>query len=295
MPDENGPRRQCTLVQQRNDVSTQRIAPEAATSSPCLLDTCLPAANTKSIDELRRVVYITYIFPRSFRRAGARAKREIASPSAFCNCSLPRMKLNVYIDGFNLYYGSLKNTPFKWLDLLKMSQLLFPNDQINNVKYFTARVSARRHDLDQPIRQQTYFRALQTLPGVEIIEGRFLTKPTRMPLAIANPPQFVQVVKTEEKGSDVNLAVHLLHDAYRGDFEVAAMVTNDSDLLEPMRIVQTELNLPVGLVNPQTHPSFHLRSQATFMKTLRPGVLRASQLPSSLTDTNGTFHKPTGW
>ncbi len=78
-------------------------------------------------------------------------------------------------------------------------------------------------------------------------------------------------------------------------FEVAAMVTNDSDLLEPMRIVRTELNLPVGLVNLQTPPSFHLRAQATFMKTLRPGVLRASQFPSSPADAHGTFHKPEGW
>ena len=116
-----------------------------------------------------------------------------------------------------------------------------------------------------------------------------------MPLANANPQQFVEVIKTEEKGSDVNLAVHLLHDAYRGEFETAVMVTNDSDLLEPMRIVQEELSLPVGMVNPQTHPSFHLRPQATFIKTLRTGVLRASQFPNALTDSNGTFHKPPNW
>ncbi len=205
------------------------------------------------------------------------------------------MKVNIYIDGFNLYYGSLKGTQYKWLDVLKMSRLLFPNDQINTIKYFTARVSARPNDLDQPIRQQTYFRALQTLQNVEIVEGRFLTKPVRMPLANTNPQQFVQVIKTEEKGSDVNLAVHLLHDAYRADFELAVMITNDSDLLEPMRIVQEELNLPVGLVNPQTHPSFHLKTQATFIKKLRSGVLQASQFPNILTDANGTFHKPPTW
>jgi len=205
------------------------------------------------------------------------------------------MKINIYIDGFNLYYGSIKGTSYKWLNLLTMSQLLFPKDQINKIKYFTARVSARPHDLDQPIRQQTYFRALQTIPNIEIIEGRFLTKPTMMPLANTNPQQYAQVIKTEEKGSDVNLAVHLLHDAYRGDFEMAVMVTNDSDLLEPMRIVQQELHLPVGLVNPQKHPSFHLKTQATFIKSLRSGVLRTSQFPPTLTDSKGTFHKPANW
>lgn len=205
------------------------------------------------------------------------------------------MKINVYIDGFNLYYGSLKNTPYKWLNLLTMSQLLFPRDEINKVKYFTARVSARPHDPDQPNRQQTFFRALLTEPNIEIIEGRFLTKPTSMPLANSKPQKFVQVIKTEEKGSDVNLAVHLLHDGYNKDYEMAVMVTNDSDLLEPMRIVQQELRMPVGVVNPQPHPSFHLKQQATFMKTLRKGVLGASQFPGVLTDANGTFHKPPTW
>ena len=73
------------------------------------------------------------------------------------------------------------------------------------------------------------------------------------------------------------------------------MVTNDSDLLEPLKIVKDELGLPVGIVNPQKHPSFHLKQHATFMKKLRTGVLQASQFPNTLTDANGTFHKPLIW
>ncbi|HEX8197674.1 MAG TPA: NYN domain-containing protein [Pyrinomonadaceae bacterium] len=205
------------------------------------------------------------------------------------------MKINIYVDGFNLYYGAIKGTPFRWLDLLKMSQLLFPIDIINKIKYFSARVSARPTDLDQPIRQSTYWRALQTIPNLEIIEGSFLVKPVMMPIANTNPQQYARVIKTEEKGSDVNLAVHLLNDGYKRDYELAVMVTNDSDLLEPMRIVKQELNLPVGLVNPHKNPSFVLRQHATFIKQLRKGVLQASQFPSSLTDRNGTFHKPASW
>lgn len=114
------------------------------------------------------------------------------------------MKINIYIDGFNLYYGSLKGTPYKWLDLRKMSEQIFPNDDINQIKYFTARVSSRPGDLDQPKRQDTYFHALRTIKNLEIIEGRFLTKNVRFALT-GNPSQIVQVIKTEEKGSDVNL------------------------------------------------------------------------------------------
>ena len=176
-----------------------------------------------------------------------------------------------------------------------MSQILFPNDEINKIKYFTARVAARPNDPDQPIRQQTYFRALGTIPNLEIIEGRFLTKSVRMPITNTQPQQYAQVIKTEEKGSDVNLAVHLLHDAFKAEYEVAVMVTNDSDLLEPMRIVQNEFRLPVGLVYPHRHVSFHLSRQGTFVKHLRSGVLGASQFLDELTDENGTFHKPQGW
>ncbi len=205
------------------------------------------------------------------------------------------MKINVYIDGFNLYYGSMKGTPYKWMNPLIMSRLLFPRDTIKKVKYFTARVAARPSDPDQPVRQNTYFRALRTVPEIEIIEGTFLTKEVMMPKANSSPQEYVKVIKTEEKGSDVNLAVHLLNDAYKGDFELAVMVTNDSDLLEPLKIVKYQLGLPVGIVNPQKHPSFHLKQHATFIKTLRKGVLKASQFPDQLSDTHGVFHKPSSW
>jgi uncharacterized LabA/DUF88 family protein len=61
------------------------------------------------------------------------------------------------------------------------------------------------------------------------------------------PAQRVWVDKTEEKGSDVNLASHLLRDAYTKRFEVAVLITNDSDLAEPVRIVAQEIGLPVGV------------------------------------------------
>ena len=221
---------------------------------------------------------------------------EVRNCFALCVLNISQsMKINIYVDGFNLYYGGLRNTPFKWLNLLRMCQSLFPRDEISKIKYFTARVTARPEDPDQPIRQQTYFRALETIPNLEIIEGRFLTKSVRMPIAHTQPQQYAQVMKTEEKGSDVNLAVHLLHDAFKKAYEMAIMVTNDSDLLEPMRIVQEEFGLSVGLVYPHRHPSFHLSTQATFVKHLRGGVLRTSQFPDALTDANGTFHKPPGW
>lgn len=85
------------------------------------------------------------------------------------------LRTNVYIDGFNLYYGSLKKTPYKWLDIGKLCQVMLPTHAIQSIKFFTAKVSARPHDPKLPVRQQIYFRALKTIPNVTLIYGHFLT------------------------------------------------------------------------------------------------------------------------
>jgi hypothetical protein len=209
------------------------------------------------------------------------------------------VRINVYIDGFNLYYGSLKGTAHKWLDLEQMSQLLLPSFEIKRIRYFTARVKERTGNIQAPVSQNAYLRALATLPKVEVHFGSFLTKPTRM--ALADPPvagpRTVEVIKTEEKGSDVNLATYLLVDAFREDAEAFAVVSNDSDLIEPIRIVRHELGKVVGLLNPQPTPSQRLlQCKPSFAKPIRAGVLRASQFPPTVSDAKGrAITKPADW
>jgi len=206
---------------------------------------------------------------------------------------------NVYVDGFNLYYGCLKGSPHKWLDLESLCGHLLPAHQIKRIRYFTAKVAART-DPQAPVRQDTYVRALETLTTISIHYGHFLTQTTRMALAqpSAGGPKTVEVIKTEEKGSDVNLATYLLVDAFRQDAEAFVVISNDSDLKEPIRIVCHELNYTMGLINP--HPPAK-RSRAlenckpTFFKQIRQGVLAASQFPSDLNDAAGAFHKPADW
>lgn len=208
------------------------------------------------------------------------------------------MRTYVYVDGFNLYYGALKESPYKWLNILTLCQLLIPKNQIAKIKYFTALVSARPTDPDQPNRQQLLLRALQTIPGLEIILGHFLTHEIMMPLANPVPggSKLVRVIKTEEKGSDVNIAAHMVNDGHNSRYQVAILISNDSDLVEPVRIVRTELKLPVGILNPFIlTPSYDLRKHASFVKPIRAGVLSASQFPPTLKDISGTFHKPLSW
>jgi uncharacterized LabA/DUF88 family protein len=208
------------------------------------------------------------------------------------------MRTYLYVDGFNLYYGAVKGTPYKWLDILTLCQLLLPRNQILKIKYFTALVTARPGDPDQPNRQQIYLRALRTIPDLDIIYGHFLEHEVMMPLAgsPSGNPRYAKVIKTEEKGSDVNIAAHMVSDGYQGAYQVAILLSNDSDLVEPVKIVRNELKLPVGVLNPRpASPSHELRKFATFIKPIRSGVLAASQFPRTLADANGAFYKPRKW
>ncbi len=203
----------------------------------------------------------------------------------------------VYVDGFNLYYGALRKTPHRWLDIDKLCTLLLLKNQIVQIKYFTALISARPSDPDQPVRQQTYLRALGTLPKVALYLGHFLSHEVTMPLAVqpGQPQTYVKVIKTEEKGSDVALATELMNDAHLGNFEVAVLITNDSDLLPPIKIVRYQLGKKVGILNPQKHPSRALLPHIDFIKKIRPGAVAASQFTPTLTDAHGQFTKPAAW
>jgi hypothetical protein len=207
------------------------------------------------------------------------------------------MRTFVYVDAFNLYYGALKRSPFRWLDLQKLCQLMLPKNNVQAIKYFTALVSERPGSEGQPLRQQLYIRALRTIPSVEIIYGHYLTHVVRMPKVTPSgtKQEYVKVIKTEEKGSDVNLATHLVHDAHLDRFDIAVVISNDSDLLSPIKLVRSELGKKVGILNPQKNPSRAILPHVDFFKQIRAGVLGDSQFPEILTDTHGTITKPASW
>jgi uncharacterized LabA/DUF88 family protein len=209
----------------------------------------------------------------------------------------------VYIDGFNLYYGCLKDSPYRWLDPCALARnALWDDLDIVGVKYFTARVKGRENNPGQGQRQQVYFRALRTLPNLSIHYGRFITRTATRRLVgdtRAGRPRFAEVYVTEEKGSDVSLASHLLIDGFRARYDVAVVVSNDSDLEEPVRFVREDHCAPVGVLNPHRNRSWSLSPRelprGSFYKVLRRGMLAASQFPDELEDEHGTFRKPPEW
>ena len=212
------------------------------------------------------------------------------------------MKTNVYVDGFNLYYGCLKGTPYKWLDLEALCKSLLPSHQIHRIRYFTARVKTQPgYGPGTELRQGIYLRAVATLPLIETHLGHYQSHPVnahRYPKPATGSP-LVRVLKTEEKGSDVNLASYLLLDCFRNDYEQAVVISNDADLATPIRMVKEELQKPIGIVFPICNQgrtrSVHLASIATFVREIRKNAIAAAQLPTTIVDAQGSFSKPATW
>lgn len=119
-------------------------------------------------------------------------------------------------------------------------------------------------------------------------------------MRLADPPSkgspFATVIKTEEKGSDVNLAMYLLLDAFDDDYETAAIISNDSDLAEPIQIVRTRFSRQVIMLNPYPKKqSAQLTQAATLIRPIHESVLKVCQFPPILTDAKGTITKPAKW
>ena len=235
------------------------------------------------------------------------------------------MRTNFYIDGFNLYKGCIEGTSFKWLNLVEFCRHSFPppDNILNRVRYFTARVRAWPHDPSQPERQAAYLRALETLPEISIHYGQFKTSNHWMRLADlrkgapavtggvtrsnwealtglpAGTPGMAFVERSEEKGSDVNLATRLLMDGFQNDYEAAVVITNDPDQREPIRLVRQELNKKVVVLFPVRagrRPSNDLKSVASTTHDLDFALLAACQFPPMVMTAKGRqIRKPAAW
>ena len=210
------------------------------------------------------------------------------------------MRAFIYIDGFNLYYRGLKGTPYRWLDVKQFAeQFLSDECEIRSIRYFTARVSGHGRE-GAPRRQQQYLNALKSIPELTTHYGRFLTKTKRRPVVMpdGSKGRYFEFHDSEEKGSDVNLATYLVHDAHRKLFDTALVLSQDTDLLEPIRIVSKDLKLPVGVVQLDNRNANHrFRRAATFMRNAREAHYKRSQFPDEVRDKNGDFlaQKPDRW
>jgi len=212
------------------------------------------------------------------------------------------MRTIVYIDGFYLYYRLLKDKPAsKWINPKALAEaVLNPQHVITRATYYTARISSQPHNLDAPVRQALSLRALSSVPEIAVHEGTFMTRKPWMRLSTpprAKPdtyvwnqqaPAVVRVIKREEKGSDVNLGVHLVRDALTNAFDVAVVLPNDSDLVEPVRIAVQDAGKRVFLLVAAGAPTQCLVAVAFFFLHVRQGHLVAAQFPDPVTFSDGS-------
>ncbi len=207
------------------------------------------------------------------------------------------MRTSFYIDGLNLYYRAVRKTQFKWLDLGKLATLLFPEDEVQSISYFTAHILEQPNNPGARSRQLVYLRALRTIPNLTIHLGQMKERTKIRPLK-KDPSTYEEFLDVEEKGSDVNLATRLLLDATTRDYEHAVIVSNDADFADAMRGVRDELERKVSLVSPETGNApipKKLEDAATYVRKIRNSLLRESQFPDQLSDDKGVISKPPEW
>jgi uncharacterized LabA/DUF88 family protein len=221
------------------------------------------------------------------------------------------MRTIAYVDGYNLYHGRLKHTPFKWLDLqgLLASILRIQNSSSNliAVKLFTANIKARyaRRGQESVVAQTAYHRAL-TARGVQIIHGRFTLSQERVPRyslgQALNRDDRVEVWILGEKQTDVQLALHTYRDAAAGRCEQVLLCTNDSDLAPAVEFIRSDCpKTTVGIVLPRP-PELKARKSRTLQDLahwtrdhIPDQELAAHQLPARVQTGKKPVDKPAHW
>ena len=202
----------------------------------------------------------------------------------------------VYVDGFNLYYGSLRGGPYRWLNLEMYFSHLRPHDKIQKIRYFTAEVMGPAAD-----RQAAYLSALATLPLVEVILGQFKNKQIKglckdCPLP---DPQFFSV--PEEKRTDVNIAIWMLHDAHKDLCDRMILVSGDSDLVPVVAMIKAEypskeIIVYVPALDKIRGAATELRAIAHKHRTLPAKLFLTAQLPATIPSSSGSLiTKPPTW
>lgn len=204
----------------------------------------------------------------------------------------------VYIDGFNLYYGVLRFSKEKWLDIERLFKLLRPHDQIQKIRYFTALSSGGKSQ-----DQLAYLKALETLPLVNVVRGRYKNKSVKCSVQkicnVSDGDRFFSI--PEEKRTDVNIAVSMLDDAYQNLCDHLIVVSGDSDLVPAVSMVRTRFPEKIVTVyvpsrNPIRGAAVELRASANKDRDLPLNLLRQAQLPASIPDGSGGFIvKPPTW
>ena len=222
------------------------------------------------------------------------------------------MKTKVYIDGYNLYYGRLKNTPYKWLDIVKLFthivRVQSPASELVAIDYFTAPCLGRFSRRPESVHiQQSYLRALEQNPILTIVQGFHSAERTCLPAyhqATKRPNLDDKhwVWRVEEKQTDVNIVLGLVLDAIDGLYDQFVIVSNDSDLEPALKSIRDrDLSATIGVVVPakqgrQRPASAGLMQYADWTRHHILDVeLAEAQLSNKIPTRKKPIFKPSHW
>jgi len=211
-------------------------------------------------------------------------------------------KTIIYIDGFNLYYR-LKHTPYRWLNLKKLSEahLNLRQHNIIQIKYFTAKIRRKAKDSSNVIRQNVYLRAIHTTSNLKVIFGQFKKRQVKGLKCYQEDGEYKEgkeltvISKWEEKESDVNIATHIIADAFKNEFDCAVLISNDTDLKTPLRYVKENFKKRVGIISPRRNIHIELKNASHFQKRISNKTLEQCQFPEKMKDAKGEFFCPPKW
>lgn len=196
-----------------------------------------------------------------------------------------------YVDGFNLYYG-LKDKGWRryyWLNIPLLAQnILKPDQELIVTKYFTARVSSPP---DKQKRQSTFLEALETLTGLETFYGHYQLNPRK-----CHKCGYEDRVP-KEKMTDVNIAVELLKDVYEDKYDIALLISADSDLVPPIKAVKELFpHKRIVAAFPPKRNSTELARVAHVSFHIGRSNIAKSMLPDEIIKPDGTIlRRPDSW
>ncbi len=196
-----------------------------------------------------------------------------------------------YVDGFNLYFGMKQSFGGKmlWLNLQNLVlSLLKPNQELICVKYFTSRV---KNKPDKERRQKMYIEALETLSNFEITYGHYQSHTETCRRCGHSYPY------SNEKMTDVNIAVAMMEDAHKDLYDVAFLVTGDSDLVPPIKSIhQIFTNKRVFVGFPPQRENVSVKNVARGCLTIGRKKLLDAQFPMEVVKKDGYILKrPNSW
>lgn len=202
----------------------------------------------------------------------------------------------VYVDGFNLYYGCLKRSKHKWLDLEKYFTRLRTDDTLERVYFFTALVNGEARE-----RQITYLEALKSTPKVEVVLGRFKNKDVKCRVQGCCHEGERTFSSPAEKHTDVSIALQMLDDAWADRCDVMILVSGDSDLVPAVRRIRSQFQHMKVIVYVPTladhqDDSTEIRMVASHHRNLPLNLLEKCQFPAEFDGASGSaIRKPKQW